>query len=189
MPRPPRGCGLLYLPTLLGEVEVSLLIVEAVGLTDHEGLASRAGRSLVVVDELVAGGIVTELGRTGSVLLERIRPSEARAVRFLCDARHRANQTLRSAVADELQVAVHVLLELPLYGIGPADLAHVDHAICEAITVDRLVPAHEKVGDVEALLNRGRGIVVAVPSLRGRDGAGAGARDGHGGARDRAGTI
>src|SRR5215204_3909841 len=149
MPRPPSGCGVLYLLTLLGELEVRLLVVYAVGLADHEGLANRAGRRLVVVDELVARGIVAQ-GRVASgVVLEQVRTQSgpAAARHALSLARHRANQVLRSGVADGLQDAVHVLPDLPLDGVGPTDLAHVDRTSCGAVTVDRLEPAVEGVGD------------------------------------------
>src|SRR5215211_1008714 len=137
MPRPPRGCGVLYLLTLLGELEVYLLCGEAVCVPYREDIAAPRRRRLVVVDELVAGRVVAQRRATGGVLFEHIavQKVETAAGNRLLSTAHGANQELGRTVADQGAGAIP---ELPLYGVGPAVLASIDR-----VPVDRLQEAVE----------------------------------------------
>src|SRR5918994_3192101 len=153
MPRPPRGCGVLYLLSLLGELEVYLLRGHAVCVPYREDVAGPRSRRLVVVDELVAGRVVAQSRITGGGLFERIGVGkvEACAANRLLSTGHRANQQLCRTVADQ---GAGVIPELPLDGIGPAELTSVD-----GVPVDRLQEPVE--GCLDAVRDAHGGLGVA----------------------------
>src|SRR5215211_2687867 len=148
MPRPPRGCGVLYLLRLLGEVEVYRPRVDAISIDDLKVVATLRSWRLVVVDELIASGVVADDGAAGgNFRLEYVSRLSSTAAHcpLLNLNQVLVDQGLRSGVADQDVVGVR---ELPLDGVDPANLALVDH-----VAIDRLQELVEFSGD--AIRRRG----------------------------------
>src|SRR5215213_3841323 len=135
MPRPPRGCGLLYL-LILRELEVSDQLRRVVRSGHRQGVAGvrSLGGSLPVVDELVPSGVESQarvFASRGQVL-DRIQGLAIEGSAVDLAGRHRTDglQVLLLGVADTSEE-----LELHRHGRPALDGVH------SVVHVHRLVEA------------------------------------------------
>src|SRR5215210_1889100 len=104
MPRPPRGCGVLYLLTLLGEFEerrVHYWVASGILTFAQVELQRLAGvgvvRGALPVELVVAATQVLQSGRTRRILLDQVYRRRERAIE--ASSRHRHAREVRNGVA------------------------------------------------------------------------------------------